>query len=141
MLIISQLERINIGSALGKSFALIHHKGNFWSSIGVTLFGFIINYILLYNLFIPISISMGFVAFNTVDLNLEPGTLLFNLIFKGVYPAIYLFSTLLFIINIVSITFKYLDMNENKNLTGTLSKLEKLELLSEEKPEYYEQNF
>jgi hypothetical protein len=140
MLIISHLEDQDLGASLSKSFNLVHNKQNFWSSIAVTVIGFLINYLLVYNLFIPFSITLGVVMLNSVDVEFHPGSWLFTLIFQVVYPVIYLLSIFFFAINIITLTFKYLDMNENKNMTGLLYKLENLEKLEDYTPNY-EDNF
>lgn len=112
--------------AIGKCFSFI--QGHFWETLGVVLVVGILISILGYVFQIPAFIYQMITTFTGIQDN-DP-TAVFSLFSDPIYLLLNVISILgqllLYSVTLVTNVFIYFDINEQKNLTGTIEKIDSL---------------
>lgn len=113
-------EGISFSEALTRSKELI--KGNWWFTFGLIIVVGMIQGFVSFVFYIPIYIVMMFVAFTGI----ENGITDFQKILFIIAGIISLISLILYMINIVAITFHYYNMVERKEAPGLFEQLDEI---------------
>jgi hypothetical protein len=119
-------EEKSIGDTFSHSFTLV--KGEWWNTFGVLIVVWMLLMMLSQAFSIP-AIIYQFIKMGTVMGGDDP-TEIFSIFKDPIYLALnigsYIFQFILYSIPLISTVFIYFDLNEQKNLTGTLEKIESL---------------
>ncbi len=119
-------ENSSATDAIGKSFNLI--SGHFWETLGVIIVVGLLIMILSYVVQIPATIYQ-FIKMGIFLGNQDP-TVVFNLFKDPVFLILtiiaYVGRFMFYAITLVTNVFIYFDINEQKNLSGTLEKIDGL---------------
>ncbi len=119
-------ENRSVGDSFSQSFTLI--KGEWWNTFGVLIVVWILVGLLGQVFSIP-TLIYQFVKMGTMMGNEDP-TAFFETFKDPIYLALnvgsYIFQFILYSIPLISTVFIYFDLNEQKNLTGTLEKIDNL---------------
>lgn len=119
-------ESISATDAIGKSFNFIN--GHFWETLGVVIVVAILVTILGYIFQIPAFIYQMIHA--GIGLGYEDPTEIGNLYRDPIYLILYIVSIvgnlMFYSITLITNVFLYFDINEQKNLTGTIEKIDSL---------------
>lgn len=73
VIFISQYEKVHFFKALGINFSYVHARKGFWAGILISLFGFLLMYIISINISQPIWIVYGVIEYNSGSLS-SPGS-------------------------------------------------------------------
>lgn len=116
MFFIATCEKINIFSALSRSFSLLHvSKIGFINSLLTNLLVVIIITIISSNILMPVLIIEGFIGYNSGSSNpfSEQGTLI-----KVFYGVTYLISPFVYMIPLISNAMNYFNLRERLDAPG-----------------------
>jgi hypothetical protein len=116
----------SVGDSFSHSFTLI--KGEWWNTFGVLVVVWLLLMVLGQAFSIP-ALIYQFVKMGTM-MGKEDPSAVFEIFKDPIYLALnvgsYIFQFILYSIPLISTVFIYFDLNEQKNLTGTLEKIDNL---------------
>lgn len=113
---IATYEKVNIFTALSRSFSLLHAtKANFWTGIFTNMLSFLIQFIISGNILLPVLIIQGIILYNTGD---EISDKSLEILFKVLYAFSYLISPLLYVIPLIANGINYFNMRERAEGIG-----------------------
>lgn len=119
-------ENSSATDAIGKSFNFIN--GHFWETLGVVIVVGLLVMILSYIFQIPATIYQ-FIQMGVFSGSQDP-TMVFNLFKDPIFLILtiiaYIGRFMFYAITLITNVFIYFDINEQKNLTGTIEKIDSL---------------
>ncbi len=119
-------ENKNVGDTFSHSFTLI--KGQWWNTFGVLIVVWLLLMVLGQAFSVP-ALIYQLIKMGTIVQDNDP-TAIFSIFKDPIYLVLnlgsYVFQFILYSIPLISTVFIYFDLNEQKNLTGTIEKIENL---------------
>lgn len=144
MVFLSAFERIDVFTALGRSFSAVNRKGNFWSAIGATFLGFSILWILHTNMVaLPIGLIAGVFSFNDINPaeTFDPDGAGYIVLFKVVLPLVTLAYFYTLCIYFVTQAFEILSLDEKARGAGLLERINRMGERKDVGPEFYDVSY
>lgn len=123
---IKNFEKINFFDAIGRALTL--NKGKWWSSAGLVLVTFIIQFVIVLSLSIPVYAIMFYQVLHTGSIDeavVQSGQFGWQTIFSALASIIYSVGiTLIGSIMLVALTFQYFNLRERREASGLLERMQ-----------------
>ncbi|MCX7743132.1 MAG: hypothetical protein N2167_01060 [Flavobacteriales bacterium] len=133
---IATYEKVNIFTALNRSFSLLHAtKTNFWTAIFTNLLSYFIQFIISGNILLPILVIQGIIEYNSDE---EIKSNLLEIFFKSIYALFYLISPFLYIIPLMANGFNYFNLRERAEGIGLKQRIAQIGKQNDFSIEMYE---